>query len=1069
MSTVRDLCVPHDSVLRADAEPDIEDISSVFAAARGDGQTFFDRTHVTGGMKQMFELGIARLDGRSPVGVYSLTQAMGGGKTHLMVSMGLIAQDPGLRTRVLDAAGVKAPNSFGTARVVTVSGRQPSDRFIWGEIAEQLGKGAEFRKFWENGPKPPGDGDWEALIGAEPVLIMLDELAPYLDQATAFKVGDANLSTLTTYALSNLLAAAIRLPRCMVVVSNLSGSYTGASKNIAQVVANLRDELRRGAKEITPVALNSGEIFDILRKRLFKSLPTADQIDRVATSYAKAMEEAVRSRIVAKGPEQYAEDVHRCYPFHPRMRDLVAMFRNHENWRQTRGLMGFVRAIVRDVWAQGRPNNVGLIGVQHMDLNNSDMRNEVLPLADLQESIAKDIADGGNSNAELVDRKLGHDAGTQVANVILCASLMRGIDAKAGLTREQVVECLVAPGRTAEEFTQAFDDLVKECWYLHRGEGEVVYFARQENITKRLQTEAERAPAPRIEEGIKRRLEEVFRPARARIYQAVLALPEMREIDLSGPRKLIVINPDHKTPPETAERLLSGLTDKNNFLIVTGSPTHFISIEGAMRRLYAAEKVLREMHRDDPLRDDVEDRRNTAEFDLLTQVETVYNRIWYPNRPPGQSGSLQEGKLELRTGRGTDGRSSLDGEAAIEAELIKRGKFEPDPEKKADSLIQRIAGNPETNMGGQLWPDGPSFNTIPWADIVTAARQNPRFVWLPPNGLEAVKRVAVTTGKWREPEPGKVRRGPFPVEKTRVSVTVEARHEDGSVMLAVQPLHAGQTPRIHAAEGTSVSEKDSELKELRFRTSALRMSFLAVDPKGVNPTGEPETWKNRITLQHTVAPVAEGKRIEIIARPGAAGIRYTTDASHPRNGGQVYDGPFVVTPAMATGGRVVVRALAVDGDIEGEETFEIPIAGSGTGVGLDTNVPPTLGEVVDEARPADLVLEFRQTSTEEFFALVDALKAASAEACVPLITVGTGPDACNMRFGSNLRMRGEAMAEAVAAVRSLVGQYNAVTTSNVRSVHFQTGRDLIAFVEKLRIDVGDPRQTVSQVRMDRAA
>ncbi|MBV8590610.1 MAG: hypothetical protein JO212_11255, partial [Acetobacteraceae bacterium] len=95
-----------------------------------------------------------------------------------------------------------------------------------------------------------------------------------------------------------------------------------------------------------------------------------------------------------------------------------------------------------------------------------------------------------------------------MANVLLAASLMRGLDAKAGLTKEQVIECLVAPARQPAEFAKAFDLLLKEAWYLHRGAGDVVYFAPQENITKRLQSEAENAPAPKIDQGLKDRLKQ---------------------------------------------------------------------------------------------------------------------------------------------------------------------------------------------------------------------------------------------------------------------------------------------------------------------------------------------------------------------------------------------------------------------------------------------------------------------------------------------------------------------------------------------------------------------------------
>jgi hypothetical protein len=803
VTTVRDACIPHPSVLRSDPEPDIEDIGQVIKVAEGDADAFFGRNWVTGGMRQMFEVGVARLDGRSDQAVFTLTQAMGGGKTHLMVSFGLLAKIPALRTKVLDGAGIKAPNSFGAAKVVAISGRQPMDHFIWGEVAHQLEKPDAFRKFWEGGPAAPGEQDWVKLIGDEPTLILLDELAPYLDYAQTRELGQGTLANVVTYALANLLAAAIKLPRCMVVVSNLNAAYQGASRSLAQTVANLSQELRRSAQEITPVSLNSGEVFDILRCRLFEKLPTKDVVDRVADAYARSMDEAVRSRMVAKTPEQFADEVHRCYPFHPRLRDLIALFRNNEKFRQTRGLMRMVSRIVKDVYAEGRPNNIGLIGVQHMDLNDSDMRNEVLPLSDLQEAVAKDIADGGQSHAETIDRETGSDAGSQVANVIMCASLMRGFDAKSGLAKEQVVECLISPGRQGDEFATAFDALVRDAWYLHRGAGEVVYFAPQENVTKRLQSEAEKAPQPRVDEGIKRQLEEVFHATLGKAYQEVLALPEIGAIDLQGSRKLIAINPDSKLPPDTAEKLFSGLIQKNNFLVVTGSPTHFASLDGAMRRLYAAKKVLGEMRSDDPLRVDVEDRRNGAEFDFLTTVEHAFNRIWYPGRKPDRSMGLLEEKLELRTAKTTEGRSSLDGEKAVEAALIKAGKYEPSPETKADGLITRIAGR---------------------------AKENPQFLWLPPGGLDAVRRVATTTSKWRDRENNKIQRGPFPVDKTRISVTDENRTLEGVATISVQALDAGQTPRVHWAEGTVVTGADPELQEMRFQSSSLRLPRRPIRP-----------------------------------------------------------------------------------------------------------------------------------------------------------------------------------------------------------------------------------------------
>ena len=167
--TVRDCCVPRQYVLQPDGRADIEDIALSVSAAEEDADAFFALNHVTAGMRLLFETGLARLDGRSQQADFLLAQAMGGGKTHLMVSFALIAKSPAVRQRVLDAAGINIRTGFGAARVVAFSGRNNPDHYFWGEIARQLGKGdTSFNRHWLNGPKGPDKDAWIDLIGDEP-------------------------------------------------------------------------------------------------------------------------------------------------------------------------------------------------------------------------------------------------------------------------------------------------------------------------------------------------------------------------------------------------------------------------------------------------------------------------------------------------------------------------------------------------------------------------------------------------------------------------------------------------------------------------------------------------------------------------------------------------------------------------------------------------------------------------------------------------------------------------------------------------------------------------------------
>jgi hypothetical protein len=116
----------HRHVLEPDGRADIEDIAlAVEAAAEADADAFFARNHVAAGIRLLFETGLARLDGRSQQADFLLAQAMGGGKTHLMVSFALIAKSPTVRQKVLDQAGINVRTGFGAARIVAFSPNAP--------------------------------------------------------------------------------------------------------------------------------------------------------------------------------------------------------------------------------------------------------------------------------------------------------------------------------------------------------------------------------------------------------------------------------------------------------------------------------------------------------------------------------------------------------------------------------------------------------------------------------------------------------------------------------------------------------------------------------------------------------------------------------------------------------------------------------------------------------------------------------------------------------------------------------------------------------------------------------
>lgn len=1062
--TVRDCCVPHDYVLTPDGRADIEDIALAVRAAESDADAFFSRNAITAGMRQLFETGLARLDGRSQQADFLLAQAMGGGKTHLMVSFALIAKSANVRQRVLDEAGISIPTGFGSARVVAFSGRNNPDHYFWGEIAAQLGKAdTAFNRHWVNGPRGPDEAAWMELIGDEPTVILIDEMAPWFRMAHAVQIAQGTLASHGEYALANLREAARKLPRCMLIASSLTGSYGDESKALLQMFSNIEGEAKRGAKVIEPVAVNTDEIFQILKRRLFAKLATPDQVEEVAQAYAAAMDEAVRSRAVARTPEQYAEDIRRCHPFQPSLREVVSLFQNNERFRKTRGLLSLMGAIVRGVWREGRPNTVHLVGVQHMDLNQPEMRTSDLPFSELLPAITEDIARGGQAVAEIVDRQLGTDAGTQAANVILAASLKPDVDDKIGLPAKQIVEYLVAPGRPATEFETAIAKL-ETGYHLHRDPREGrLYYSPNETIEKRLAREAENAPTNKIDQEIEARLSGAFAPAAKRAYQAVMALPEVGRIasELGRERRLIVINPDSNVPPKLADDLFLNQPNKNNFIIVNGSATEFANVEKCVRRIYACTKVLKTLPEEHPNHSEVQKKQGTAEFDLTSTIETTFNQVWYPAYDPAQRAvRLVSTKLSLRSAREAGKRPELQGEAAVEEALANAGKLYLDvegDERVLDTLLVRA--------NDILWG---SDKRLSWADLQARAREMGRFPFLPPGGLEALRKHALVKDSWRERE-GKVLKGPFDPDKTRISVSTEGPDpRTGEATVTVQALDAGPSPRIHWAVGAAVSEASEELKELHFKTKELRLSFLAVDPTMAAPTGEPTLWRNRISILFDEKPSVDGREVRLVVTPAAASVRYTTDATVPRASGKDYTGPFTI-PADRD---VIVRVVAVDGDIDAEadKTFDRRHQaghrdgnGSGGGTSYPVDRVPTVREHVDPRRPAVLASGgLSWTATKGTYDALDALQAAKASAVGRRLTIGEGDRAITMALGSDTLVSGECLKGLLTAARTALEVEEATATMSLKSVRFPSGDDLIAFLDATAIDIGDPREAIRQ-------
>ena len=123
MKTLKQACKPRPSVFDSIKRDTVHDILDL-VKDRIDADVFFAENFATQGMKTLITEAFKRLEGHGQAqGIFQLSQSMGGGKTHNLIALGLLAKRPDLRARAM--TGFHKPDpTLGVIRVAAFSGRQ---------------------------------------------------------------------------------------------------------------------------------------------------------------------------------------------------------------------------------------------------------------------------------------------------------------------------------------------------------------------------------------------------------------------------------------------------------------------------------------------------------------------------------------------------------------------------------------------------------------------------------------------------------------------------------------------------------------------------------------------------------------------------------------------------------------------------------------------------------------------------------------------------------------------------------------------------------------------------------
>ncbi|PYG84914.1 chitobiase/beta-hexosaminidase-like protein [Ruminiclostridium sufflavum DSM 19573] len=939
MKTIFQACKVRESVFDETKRDDTLDLGNLVNNSI-DAKHFFEETFITEGMKLLFDTAFKRFRGQASGGIVKLTQAMGGGKTHNMVALGLLALDKKVRREILNG---EYKNVDSDIRVVAYTGRESDLQYgIWGEIAKQLGKEELFNSYYTP-LKAPGQSAWINLLKSDvPTLILLDELPPYLQYTKAVEIGTGTLADITTNALANLFNAIgkAELHNVCLVVSDLQATYEEGSHLLQQSFKELEGEIERSAINIEPVGANTDDLYNILRTRLFEKTASKDEIAEISSGFRNAVSEAKEMRLTNASPEEIVKGILTSYPFHPSVRDIFARFKENQGFQQTRGFIRLTRMMVKNLYSKDMmAKKRYLINAFDINLNDNELMTAVKSIKpELSNAISHDIANQGKSVSELMDLETKTSDMQDLSKLVLMSSLARVTGATIGLSMNEIIGYMAEPGRDITNLKKNIEDFKIKAWYLYTDKENRIFFKRVQNVNAELIETSKTYSYEVAKLKIKEMLATSFKPKMEDCYQQVLVFPSIEEIELKKDKiTLILTEPvvGNTGLHSDVEKFYNDSTMKNRVMFLSGQRVTMDKLIEITKEYKAIESIIKRMEYEEklPANDSqliqAKDLFDKISVRLFSSIRETFITLYYPKKDGLQKSDF---KMEFKS-------SNFDAEEQIKKVLIEVMKFTTDVD------LNNLRKKFEVRIF--------TVQRMRWSDLMERVATTTSWEWHHPKALEELKTDALKKEIWIE-EGGYLDKEP-PAPETCVSCRVISRDDDtGEVTLKILPHNGDVVYYEINNDATIASMQVADINN--FKTTELKLSFLCVDSKGTNSTGSLLYWTNDVLLKHKIYDNGGSQYIELKASSPNVVIKYTSDGSNPKDVGGVYDGAFEIPKgskyiqAIAVNEKMGIYSAVKQIEVK-EQKFEL-----------------------DKDKPVKLNEPLNATNTTESFALIESIR-----------------------------------------------------------------------------------------------
>jgi hypothetical protein len=687
MYSIFDLCTPRDEVLKGELREDIfaarlKDVMDKTAdPVYGEAKVFFENTYPTAGMKTLLNDALGRLVGEAAGtnAIIRLETAFGGGKTHNLIALyhvckgavspQVIQQITGQTQRIPDPGEILFAGVVGSDLDPTIGISHPEEGVttltLWGELAFQLGKKAGYELVKESDDKKiaPGTGLLERLIGDQPTLLMIDEIARHLRAAMAVPcvTGQSTLADQTVAFLMSLLEFASSKEHCLVVITLASESDAFAAET-AQLRQKLTEALQVSARQervLTPTA--EGEIYAIVTHRLFKSINhnSVQDVLRMYGEYYQSMQEKNADLPIRSTRAEYQDEMRQAYPFHPEL--LMTLNRKTAtipNFNQTRGALRLLAWTVRNLWDK-KPQNTWMIHPHHLDLAHSQIAEDLTTHLDrpkFRQVIESDIASpllGTCAHAQEIDQPLlsaGKPPYAQrLGTTIFLHSLTQGI--ASGVDPTDLTLATLTPdgsggGDDPAIVSKTLERLVDKAWFLEY-DGHRYRFKTEPSINKIIADEMLQVSTTKAKAEIDGRIRHIWKkgyfkpeyfPVEAANVDDDAEAPKLAILHYEACNSSASIG----APPDLVRRIYeySGTLEsfrkyQNNLVFLVADQDQVENMVSVARRYLAIGRIVEDPDRmgefNKEQRDRLRKERDAAELDVRVAITKAYRYLYYPS------------------------------------------------------------------------------------------------------------------------------------------------------------------------------------------------------------------------------------------------------------------------------------------------------------------------------------------------------------------------------------------------------------------------------------------------------